>query len=292
MIISNIIGGLGNQMFQYAFGRARSLELGVQLKLCTANFKDYKLHQGFELARIFSAAFSMVSEEDFNRMLGWRRFPISQRVLARPLASFLRGKHLIIEPHFAFWPDSASVADDSFLMGYWQSEKYFSPYAQVIRKDFAFATHLSGSNLQLANRIEAVNSVSLHVRRGDYVTDPRTRAIIQVCDLQYYEVAVTRIANDVIAPEFFVFSDDIEWAAANLKLPGPSTFICHNVGNDSYIDMRLMSLCKHHIIANSSFSWWGAWLNPSNNKIVIAPKRWFVDESMATDIYPDKWLQL
>jgi hypothetical protein len=292
MIISNIIGGLGNQMFQYAFGRARSLELGVQLKLCTTNFKDYKLHQGFELARIFSAAFTVVSENEFNRMLGWRRFPISQRVLARPLASFMRGRHLVIEPHFAFWPDGVRIADESFLMGYWQSEKYFIPYEQVIRRDFAFATPLSGANLQLANKIEACNSVSLHVRRGDYVSDPRTRVIISACDLRYYEMAVARIADDVVAPEFFIFSDDIEWAVANLKLPGPSTFICHNKGLDSYIDMRLMSLCKHHIIANSSFSWWGAWLNPNQNKIVIAPKRWFVDESIATDICPDKWFQL
>jgi hypothetical protein len=105
-------------------------------------------------------------------------------------------------------------------------------------------------------------------------------------------MAVARIAEDVVAPEFFIFSDDIEWAAVNLKLPGPSTFICHNVGLDSHIDMRLMSLCKHHIIANSSFSWWGAWLNPSQNKVVIAPKRWFADESIATDICPDTWLQL
>lgn len=292
MIISNVIGGLGNQMFQYAFGRARSLELGVSLKLDLADFSDYRLHQGFELARVFSGEFVEASEEEVKSILGWRRFAISRRVLAKQVSSKFRGKKLIVEPFSGYWPGSSQISDDSYLQGYWQSDRYFSRHAEIIRRDFAFAAPLEGENLDNAEQIKKFNSVSVHIRRGDYVTNPKTRAVLQSCQLDYYLAAVDWIRKRVSEPHFFVFSDDIGWADVNLNLQGNIYFIDNNVGGNSYFDMQLMSLCSHHIIANSSFSWWGAWLNPSHKKIVIAPRRWFVDDRDTSSLCPDEWVRL
>lgn len=135
--------------------------------------------------------------------------------------------------------------------------------------------------------------MSLHVRRGDYVSDARTHATLGVCSLDYYRAAVRYIADHVEAPEFFVFSDDIAWAQANLELGHPCHYVDHNRGAESYNDMRLMSLCRHHIIANSSFSWWGAWLNPRADKVVVAPARWFAGGNrVVDDLFPPGWVRL
>lgn len=292
MIISNIVGGLGNQMFQYAFGRARSLALGVPLKLDVADFRNTQMHQGFELARVFAGKFETAAVADVQELLGWRRYWVCRRILSRRFAGPLRGAHLVVEPHFAYWSGSETTTDNSYLLGYWQSEKYFSRFEKTIRADFTFSAPLLGKNLDLAARIADTNAVSLHVRRGDYVSNPKTRAQHGLCSLDYYRTAVDAIARRVTTAEFFVFSDDIAWAAANLVLPGTCHFVSHNTGQDSYVDMHLMSLCRHHIIANSSFSWWGAWLNPGPEKIVIAPKRWFATGVEARDLLPAGWILL
>ena len=135
-------------------------------------------------------------------------------------------------------------------------------------------------------------AVSLHVRRGDYVSDPKTKAILGVCSLDYYRAAIAHIAERIESPAFFVFSDDIAWAKANLEIPFPCEYVDHNQGQQSYNDMHLMSLCKHHIIANSSFSWWGAWLNPRKDKIVIAPENWFANNEDAKDLIPPESVKL
>lgn len=136
-------------------------------------------------------------------------------------------------------------------------------------------------------------AVSLHVRRGDYVSDARTHAAHGLCSIDYYRAAVRYIIDRVEAPEFFVFSDDIAWARGNLDISHPCHYLDHNRGAESYNDMRLMSLCHHHIIANSSFSWWGAWLNPRDDKIVVAPARWFASGNRRLDdLFPPGWVTL
>jgi hypothetical protein len=292
MIISNIIGGLGNQMFQYAFGRARALALGVPLTLDLADFAGYSLHQGFELGRAFAGEFVAASASDVQRMLGWRRYTICRRILSKPFAAELRGPHLVVEPHFGYWPGSAQTVDDSYFLGYWQSEKYFSKFAPEIRADFTFKGRLAGDNREVAARIEDSAAVSLHVRRGDYAANPRTRAVHGLCSPDYYAAAVDWMNARVTAPEYFVFSDDIAWAAANLGLRGTFHFVGHNKGQASHADMHLMSMCRHHIIANSSFSWWGAWLNPEPEKVVIAPRCWFATGAEVPDLCPEGWILL
>lgn len=292
MIISQLIGGLGNQMFQYAAGRARSLELGVPLRLDVSGFANYGLHQGFEIQRVFNSTAEIASEADVRSILGWQFSPHIRRIVARPGMAMFRCKGFVIEPHFQHWQGIKNVSSDCYLVGYWQSEKYFLGATTQIREDFSFRLPMAHRNAESAQQISQVNAVSLHVRRGDYANNQKTTATHGLCSLDYYQEAIQHIAKHVHQPHFFVFSDDIAWVKSNLTIDFPCEYVDHNQGAESYNDMRLMSLCRHHIIANSSFSWWGAWLNPSEDKIVVAPKRWFAKETNTQDLIPESWVRL
>jgi hypothetical protein len=294
VIISQIIGGLGNQMFQYATGRALALARELSLRLDVSGFEGYGLHQGFELQRVFGCAAPLASDVELRVVLGWRATPLVRRILARPELAALRGHALVVEPYFHYWPGIRNVPATVYLQGYWQSERYFAEVTDAIRADFTFRQPLSAANAAVAEKIgEGGTAVSLHVRRGDYVSNPRTNAAHGLCTLDYYRAAVRYVAERVDAPQFFIFSDDISWAQENLGIDYPCHYIGHNQGLESYNDMRLMSLCHHHIIANSSFSWWGAWLNPREDKIVVAPARWFANGGRCLDdLYPSGWVQL
>ena len=292
MIITKIIGGLGNQMFQYAAGRALSLRKGVPLALDVSGFKHYKVHQGFEFQRLFRQEYEIASSVDLFKMIGWQSSVAIQRVLSRTPFASLRHPRFIVEPHYQYWAGINMLPTECYLSGYWQSEKYFDDVIPVIREDFTFRMPLEKKNAELAKHIAQVNAVSLHVRRGDYVTNPNAAASHGLCSLDYYQSSIRTISDRVDQPHFFIFSDDIAWVKSNLELDFPHYYVDHNHGADSYNDMRLMSLCQHHIVANSSFSWWGAWLNPSATKIVIAPKKWFVNERDTRDLYPAGWILL
>lgn len=292
MIISHVIGGLGNQMFQYAVGRALSLKKRVPLRLDVRAFEGYALHSGYELDRVFNISAQFASDADCRRVMGWRAPPIVRRALQQKKLSFLRGSNFAVEPDFSYWPAIASVPDDCYLQGYWQSENYFQHYAPTIRADFSFRIPANPSNLELANIISECNAVSLHVRRGDYASDPATLATHGLCTLDYYRQAIQYVSERVAEPVFFVFSDDAAWAQKNISIEFPCHFVTQNRGSESYNDMRLMTLCRHHIIANSSFSWWGAWLNAKPEKIVVAPKKWFVNNNSVSDLFPSDWIIL
>ncbi|ADE13114.1 alpha-1,2-fucosyltransferase [Sideroxydans lithotrophicus] len=292
MVISNIIGGLGNQMFQYAAARALSLKLEVPLKLDISGFTNYALHQGFELDRIFGCKIEIASEADVHEILGWQSASGIRRVVSRPGMSIFRRKGFVVEPHFSYWNGIRKITGDCYLAGYWQSEKYFLDAAVEIRKDFSFKLPLDSHNAELAEKIDQENAVSLHIRRGDYANNPLTAATHGLCSLDYYRKSIKHIAGQVRNPYFFVFSDDIAWVKDNLEIEFPSQYVDYNHGSMSFNDMRLMSLCKHHIIANSSFSWWGAWLNPNPEKVVIAPERWFANRTDVQDLLPPGWVKL
>lgn len=292
MVITQLLGGLGNQMFQYAAGRALSLRRGCEYALDISSFETYKPHQGFELQRVFNHSFALASKLDIRRILWWQSSRRIRGIVTRPVLEFLRSPHLVVEPHFHVWPGIQDVVPPCYLVGYWQSEHYFSDVKETIRSDFTFSESLSYKNLGLAKEIGAVNAVSLHIRRGDYVQNSKALAVHGLCPLEYYGAAVQYISKRVEAPCFFVFSDDIDWARANLKMSQPCCYVDYNHGAESYNDMRLMSLCRHHIIANSSFSWWGAWLNSRADKIVIAPKQWFRSNTDTSDLLPQSWVKL
>jgi len=296
MIISHIIGGLGNQMFQYAAGRALSLHLNQPFKLDISDFKRYGLRT-FDLKNCFDCSGEISTDDDVHRILGWQSIRVIRRLLNKPKLSILRSKQFIIEPHSHYWPGLQKCSSSSYLQGHWLSEKYFQSSEMQIRKDFEFKAFLNNENSLLAAEINGVNSVSLHVRRGDYASDSKTLATHGLCDLRYYYSAIDYIANRVRNPTFFIFSDDISWARENLKIGYKCRYIDHNHGAEAYNDMRLMSLCNHNIIANSTFSWWGGWLNINPHKIIIAPKRWFASNALVadyssfmSDLIPSNWI--
>lgn len=292
MIISKVIGGLGNQMFQYAAAKALSLRLNESLLLDLSGFSDYQLHQGFELSDVFQCKTQIANEEQTRTLLGWRSSRRMLRLLSKAPLKRLRGRALVVEPYFHYWTGFTVIHNGCYLSGYWQSEKYFKSVSETIREDFVFKHALEGENLVLAQQMKACNAVSLHVRRGDYISDANTNNTHGVCSLDYYRDAITYIMERVSTPHFFIFSDDIAWCREHLSLDSTCTYVDHNKGNDSYRDMQLMSLCHHHIIANSSFSWWGAWLNTRADKIVIAPKHWFASGYQTHDLIPAEWLML
>jgi len=292
MIISHLLGGLGNQMFQYAAGRALSSRLSQELRLDISDFSSYGLHQGYELNRIFGIQVPAATKHDLQEILGWRSSKLTKKVLKRKFFSSVRGNKLIFEPHFHFWNGLAGVTSDAYLYGYWQSEKYFQGTQDLIRKDFVFQAPLDPRNQELLIQMDKGSAISIHIRRGDYISSAANQKVFHALPITYYQDAINFIAARVANPHFYIFSDDMEWVKNQLPISFPKTYIDHNRGSESYLDMRLMSHCQHHIIANSSFSWWGAWLNPSTEKIVLAPAKWFSNHFQCADLVPERWLRI
>lgn len=293
MIISHILGGLGNQMFQYAAGRAHSARTGSELLLDLSSFENYGLHNGYELNRVFGITARSSDQIDLERMLGWRKSHLVRKVM-KFCCKGGSSKNLIIEPHFHYWSGIDEVKSNSYLDGYWQSEKYFSNIKDAIKQDFIFGKNLDFINQKILNKIVSTTSVGLHVRRGDYISNKSAAKVLNLCDMEYYRKAIKYFFEKFSAPKFFIFSDDPRWVLENFeKILNNFEVIYHNTGANSYIDMQLMASCKHNIIANSSFSWWSAWLNNNPEKIIIAPEKWFINNRFnSMDLYCDGWIIL
>ena len=279
-------------MFQYATGRSLALVRGVPFRQDVSGFTRYVVHQGFELQQVFDIKVKISTEVEVCSILGWQSLPRIQQILALSGMAVFRRRGFVVEPYFHYWPGIKSVPEDCYLRGYWQSEKYFHEIAPIIRTDFTFKNPLIRQNAELAAQIGQVNAVSLHVRRGDYANNPKTTTTHGMCSLDYYRAAIRYISDRVEKPYFFIFSDDIAWVKNHLKMNYPCQYVDHNRGAESYNDMHLMSLCRHYIIANSSFSWWGAWLNPHKDKIVVVPQRWFANDNNVKDLFPFGWVPL
>ena len=240
-------------MFQYAFGRANAKRLGAELALELSD-KTLQIHNGFELDNIFDIQANIVTQTDMQAVLGWQRYRVIRNLIKGLGLGKILLSHYIEEPHFYFAPQMLLIPDNAYVCGYWQSEEYFREIATTIRTDFTFKQPLSNQNADLAEKISRLNSVSLHVRRNDYATNQKINATHGLCSMEYYKEAIRYIVERVERPNFFVFSDDIAWVKSNLEIGFPCEYVDHNQGAESYNDMRLMSLCQHHIIANSSFS--------------------------------------
>ena len=291
MIIAKLIGGLGNQMFQYATAKALALKHGVEAKVDTAVLdKDAKgvyTQRKFELSA-FAAQIKIADQKELQPFLNKFNNKFI-RGLQRNFSGFFSTLYVKengnrFNVSFLGWPAN------TYLDGFWQSELYFKFYEEEIKQDLEFNQAIIDKNKDLAAKINSVNSVSLHVRRGDYVNLPSANSFHGLCSIDYYNEGVKLIADKTGPIELFVFSDDVAWCRQNLKFDFPIHFI---ETNDAYSDMYLMTQCKHNIIANSSFSWWGAWLNNNADKIVVAPKKWFNDPRIDTsDVIPIEWIQL
>ena len=301
MIITRILGGLGNQMFQYACGSALADQYSVSHYLDLSAFSGYSsgysdklfngmaLHQGFQLGEIFHCDILKASDEAIKTTIGWRSKKYAKDRLHKNILSPLRGRHYIVDDAGIDRIDSAILQKGVYLSGYWQNEKYFIDAESQIRKHFAFKVPLVDRNAEIAEAIRANNSVSLHVRRGDYVSNARFTSDFPVCSVAYYKAAIEKVASHISNPTFFIFSDSLDWVKNNLEIPYPVVYVDNNQGQSSFQDMHLMSLCDHNISANSSFSWWGAWLNKNDSKTVIAPKLWYKNSDFEC---PINWITL
>ena len=201
--------------------------------------------------------------------------------------------HIVNETYNFFEKEILDLSGDVYINGYWQSEKYFLNIKSLIIDEFQVHAPLAGKNKDMAHRIQNTESVSIHIRRGDYVSNPVFSSVIGICSLDYYKKAIDFFNASLRLPLYYIFSDDIEWARANLKKENTFIYVDHNNETNCSEDLRLMSLCKHNIIANSSFSWWGAFLNQNIKKKVVAPKIWFKDPSLSNkDMIPESWIRL
>ena len=290
MIIVRVTGGLGNQMFQYAM--YKSLEKkGKLVKLDSKSFYETKKeHNGYELERIFDIKPNKPTKEDlekFDENNISTLFKIKRKL-------FGDKKFVYDTKEYVFNKDVYKLKN-SYLNGYWQSIKYFEEIENDIKKDFRFKNQLDNKNLEILNEIENSNSISIHIRRGDYMSPENYNMYGCIATPTYYKKAIKVIEEKVENPTFFVFSNDMDWVKKNIQINSRVFYIDINSGNGSYKDMQLMSNCKHNIIANSSFSWWGAWLNENKNKIVIAPKKWINREDVDSnkiELFCEGWTLL
>jgi len=293
MIIVKLVGGLGNQLFQYAAARGLAHARGDTFKLDTSFFVGQSL-RSYRLCHYnIPENFAMPAEVahftgDALPPLRRRCFLVSQRL--KPYyrrALFSERRLLRFDPHILDAP--ANV----YLNGYWQNERYFANVRDELRREFTLKDALNSQSQSVAQQVATTVSVGLHIRRGDYVTNAQTSRVHGVCDLDYYRRCVDLLAAQCLLPHFFVFSDDPEWVSRNLRLSYPMTLVRHNGPDGDHEDLHLMSLCQHFILANSTFSWWAVWLSNSPHKLVYAPKRWFaVDKYDPGDFIPANWIRV
>jgi hypothetical protein len=295
MIVVKLKGGLGNQLFQYAAGKSLATKLNADLYL---DLTDLRIpsngewtQREFELD-VFSITAKIADEELLNPFIA-----ASKRNRIVRLFNSLRTCNVYADNLKGFSNKFFEQKNNTLLNGYWQSEKYFRAIEKELRTDLQLKNPLDEKNLefltQLTERSDEVN-VSIHVRRGDFITNVGANAYHGSCGTDYYKNAIDVLKSKVDAPiKFVCFSDDMDWVKGNLELGSNVAYVDWNFGKNSFKDMYLMCQCNHHIIANSSFSWWGAWLNPSKEKIVVAPKKWFADDSINyQDIIPTQWIKL
>jgi hypothetical protein len=276
LVVTRLDGGLGNQLFQYAVGRALALRYGATLKLDLSVFPSYPLRR-YELDKYPIRA--TIATEDELMMFG------------DDPASSASGCKRYREPHFPFDPAVFGAAPPVQLIGFWQTERYFRHIADTIRRELTPIKPMDTENERALANILHSRSVAVHVRRGDYVSNPVTAAHHGVLSPSYYKRAMDYIASRVSDPVFYVFSDGHDWVRDNLRHPAPLVQITVNGPERGFRDIQLMSACKHHILANSSFGWWGAWMNASRDKIVIAPTPWFLNKALDTrDLLPPSWV--
>lgn len=276
MIIIKCSGGLGNQMFEYALA-LKYVSLGCKVRLDISEYeKDNPYREwGLDIFGITSTENIRIDGNNFiNRVIGW-----------------IFKKLLIYNDKIAVFQPQIFSFRNRMLCGYWQNEKYFVDIQDSVKKAFCFDENLlNDKNILLAREMSECNSVSIHVRRGDYLDVANQGVYDQICNEEYYRRAIDLVNTKVENAKFFLFSDDIEWTKMNVWREG-MRIVDWNTDTRSWEDMYLMKQCKHHIIANSTFSWWGAWLGNYNEKIVVAPSRWFFNNDCIETICDD-WIRV
>ncbi|WP_417833492.1 alpha-1,2-fucosyltransferase [Thalassospira xiamenensis] len=288
IIISRLNGGLGNQMFQYSIGRAISFHTDRELYLETGDLDRDTLRQC--QIHNFDIKCTLVDEEFLAKRLLWP-IKLVKRIPNLPFP-FSRIKY-IREKSFEYDKGVFDLSGDVCLEGYWQSPKYFVNIKKDIYNEFRISKLTSPYRISVSHQILNGNSVSIHIRRGDYISNPKTNSYHGTCSVLWYNRAMEIIQSKFKDINYFVFSDDLNWAKENIHSRYPINFVENQSDGKDYEDLYIMSLCKHNIIANSSFSWWSAWLNRNPEKVVICPQDWFSVKHINTkDLIPDEWIKL
>lgn len=278
-----LTGGLGNQMFQFANGYTIAKKKNAKLYLDLSWFNRRILHNGFELDHVFNVYSKVIFLK--------KNFSLKKLNLSNFLNELNFTYYKYNEPHYHYSAKINQIPNHCFLKGYWQSELYFKEYTDDIKKIFCFKNIEDQENILIKNKIINNNSVSVHIRRGDFLLE--RNKIHQINLKKYYSESIKKILEFNNNPFFFIFSDDPIWVSKNFIINSKHIFVKNNKGNNSYLDMKLMSLCKTNIISNSTFSWWAAWLNINENKKIYAPKNWFNDKSISTDdLIPSTWIRI
>lgn len=297
MVVVKLMGGLGNQMFQYAAGRSLAIRLGAVLKLDRSYLdgpQEGNTHRNYELNGL-NVQEKFADPREVVELTGRESTRLRMLMLRlRQSAGLTRFRpNILRERNFRFQPEFLIASDDVYLEGYWQSEKYFAGITEIIRNEFSIRRSLEGRDRTFAEVIAEGNTVSIHVRRGDYVRHPEAFQYHGVCGREYYRNCMGIISERFQDSHFVVFTDEPGWARENLPSSCRITFVDWDTPRKGCVDLELMRKCRHHIIANSSFSWWGAWLCENPGKVVLAPSRWFIDPSTDTrDLLPESWVRV
>lgn len=301
MIITALTGGLGNQMFQYAAGLALAHRRRTVLKLDVSWYREHDIDErryGLSCLNV-TEQFATAAEVARGRGRNLTRTERWSAALARRLRLFRYADaleapgSLHTQPRAGFDAAFAGLPDGTYLEGLWQSERYFAEIGPLLRRHFTFRYPPTPDVAELAARIASGPAVGVHVRRGDYVSHPEHRARNGALPREYYEEALGRLLPEAPGATVYVFSDEIEEAASWLRPSAPHVFVRLGPEAQDFDQLRLLSLCRHFVIANSTFSWWGAWLGAQPGKRVIGPRRWFADPSWdAADIMPPAWERL
>lgn len=276
MRLIKMTGGLGNQMFIYAF-YLRMRRRYAHARIDLSDMMHYNVHYGYEMHRVFNLPKTeFCISQPLKKVLEFLFFKKIYERKQKSLAAFDKKR---------LWPLL-------YFKGFYQSERFFADMKDEIRAAFTFNSSLFNEKTKGAlMQIDAdKNAVSIHIRRGDYLEPKHWKTTGSVCQLPYYLNAIAEINKKMAQPSYYVFSDDIAWVKENIPLPS-AVFIDWNKGTDSWQDMMLMSRCRHHIICNSTFSWWGAWLDPREDKTVLVPERWF-QHCETPNIYPSGWIKV
>lgn len=290
MITVLLNGGLGNQLFQYAAGRALAEKHGVELSLDLSRLKhpvagDTQRCFALEPFCIRAAQLLDTNHKPYGKYVS----ALNRLLLKTGSCRF--GDVVLKEQSSGFDPLFLKAPSGCVLDGFWQSERYFKQIATMLQQEFILKTP-SSAWLE-ATSLLMDSSVAVHIRRGDYVTNPAAASFHGICSQDYYRTAVAKIQQCYPDAQFLVFSDDPTWCHQYLDLGVPFRLADDFRLNGPAEEMLLMSRCRHQIIANSSFSWWGAWLNSLPDKLVIAPSRWFADLAIETgDLVPKSWVRL
>ena len=287
-VVVPLIGGLGNQMFQYAAARAVALRTGSDVKLELSWFgTDPNRHYALEPFAISATTMRSGKQEA-------PKYDLVSRIVRRlPIARRQNGLPVFKEASFRYDADIEQARAPVFLDGYFQSEKYFSDYREQIAADFKLRNSPLPQTTEVLNQISHTDAICLHIRRGDYVTNKAANAHHGTCSLDYYEAGLGRVAEGLTRPHCFVFSDDPVWARENFAPKIPVTFVDIHATHQAHEDLRLMAACQRYVIANSSLSWWGAWLGSHGNKKVVAPAQWFQKRDIDTsDLVPSSWIRM